>query len=96
LVGRLLYLLGKQDAMGCNCKSGKSKPLNNLQSVDHMNLAREVYNTVITQKEIEDYNDLDKMDIFNTYVALYPNARYTPSLENAVENIKHAVLNYKK
>jgi predicted nucleic acid-binding protein len=40
--------------MGCNCKSGKSKPLNNLQSVDHMNLAREVYNTVITQKEIEE------------------------------------------
>lgn len=82
--------------MGCNCKGGKGKPLNNLKSVDHINLAKEVYNTVILTKPIEDYNDLDKMDIFNTYVSLYPNAKYTPSLENAVENIKHAVLNYKK
>jgi hypothetical protein len=82
--------------MGCNCKSGKSKPFNNLQSVDHINLAREVYNSVILARPIDEFSDLDKMEVFNTYVALYPNAKYTPSIENAVENIKHAVLNYKK
>ena len=81
--------------MGCNCGKGKKQVMNNLNSIDHINLAREVISTIISVKEIADYTDLDKMDVFNAYVALYPNARYTPTLENAVENIKHAVENYK-
>ena len=82
--------------MGCNCKGGKKQVLNNLNSVDHINLAKEVYNNVILAKSVEDYTDLDKMDIFNTYGSLYLNAKYTPTLENAIESIKHAVLNYTK
>jgi predicted nucleic acid-binding protein len=82
--------------MGCNCKSGKKQVMNNLQSVDHINLARDVYENIILQRSIEDFTDLDKLEIFNTYKVLYPNAKYQPALDNAVDNIKHAVLNYKK
>lgn len=80
--------------MGCNCKGGKGKPINNLKSVDHINQAREVYERIILTKSISEYDDFDRMDVFNTFVSLYPNSKYTPSIENAVENIKHAVLNY--
>lgn len=82
--------------MGCNCKGGKKQVLNNLQSVDHINLARETYNNIILQRTIEEYSDLDRFEIFNTFRELYPNAKMTPSIENVVENIKHAVSNYTK
>jgi hypothetical protein len=82
--------------MGCNCGKGKKQTINNLQSVDHISAAKEVFTNVISQREIADYTELDKMDVFNTYAALYPNSKYVPTLDNAVENIKHAINNFKK
>lgn len=82
--------------MGCNCKGGKRQALNNLQSIDHINLATETYNNIILKRPIEEYSDLDKFEVFNTFRELYPNAKVIPSIENAVENVKYAVLNYTK
>jgi len=80
----------------CNCKGGKKQIINNLQSSDHIDLAKEVFNNIIQKKTMEEYDDFDNMEILNTYKSLYPNAKTTPSLENAVQNINHAILNYKK
>lgn len=82
--------------MGCNCKSGKKQVLNNLNSTDHIKAAKEVFDTIISVKEITQYDDYDKMEINNTFKSLYPNAKTTPSTDNAVENIKHAILNFNK
>jgi len=80
----------------CNCKGGKKQIINNLQSSDHIDLAKEVFNNIIQKKTMEEYDDFDNMEILNTYKSLYPNAKTTPSLENAVQNINYAILNYKK
>jgi hypothetical protein len=80
----------------CNCKGGKKQIINNLQSSDHIDLAKEVFNNIIQKKTIEEYDDFDNMEILNTYKSLFPNAKTTPTIENAVQNINHAILNYKK
>lgn len=82
--------------MGCNCKGGKRQILNNLNSQDHILAAKEVFNTIISVKEISEYDDYDRAEINNTFKSLYPNAKLISSTENAVENIKHAITNFKK
>ena len=80
--------------MGCNCKSGKPQVLNNLNSVDHIMFAEEVYKNVIQGKSSNDYDDFDKNQILGAYKTLYPNAKMTPSIDNAISNIKLAIENY--
>ena len=80
----------------CNCKGGKKQIMNNLQSPDHVLAAKEVFHNIIEKKTIEQYDDYEKMEVLNTFKSLYPNAKTTPSLENVVQNINHAILNYKK
>ena len=80
----------------CNCKGGKKQIINNLQSSDHIDLAKEVFHNIIQKKTMEEYDDFDNMEILNTYKSLFPNAKTTPTIENAVQNINHAILNYKK
>lgn len=82
--------------MGCNCKSGKVYKLNNLDSQDHINQAREVWERVIATKTVQQYDELDTREIMSTYKSLYPNAKYVPSIENAIENINHAINNFRK
>jgi hypothetical protein len=40
---------------------------------------------------IEDLNDLDKIEIMSAYGTLYPNSSATPSVEDAVNQIKTAI-----
>ena len=82
--------------MGCNCKSGKVQKLNNLQSIDHLKLAVEVYDEVIKDRDTSTFNDLDKVQIMDVYKSLYPNATGIPSLEEAINAIMSAINIYQQ
>ncbi len=62
--------------------------MNNTLSSDHVQIAKDVFSRIISQKTIEDLTDLDKVEIMGAYATLYPNASATPSLENAINEIK--------
>jgi len=77
--------------MGCNCKGGKSKPLNNVNNQDTLKVVKEIYDRVIDGKEINEFNDFDKLETFNAYSMLYPNSSQQPSITDAINNITHAL-----
>jgi hypothetical protein len=77
--------------MGCNCKGGRKQVINRLDSPDHIQVGKNVFNSIISQKTIEDLNDLDKIEIMGAYATLYPNASATPSIEDAINQIKTAI-----
>ena len=75
----------------CNCKGGKKQITNNLDSPDHIQVGKNVFNSIISQKTIEDLNDLDKIEIMGAYATLYPNSSATPSIGDAINQIKTAI-----
>ena len=75
----------------CNCKGGKKQITNNLDSPDHIQVGKNVFNSIISKKMIEDLNDLDKIEIMSAYGTLYPNSSATPSIEDAINQIKTAI-----
>ena len=77
--------------MGCNCKGGKKQITNNLDSPDHVQVGKNVFNSIISQKTIEDLNDLDKIEIMGAYATLYPNSSSTPNIGDAINQIKTAI-----
>lgn len=76
--------------MGCGCKHGKATKLNNIDSVDHLKLASEVYQTVVLSKEVNEYDEFDQYEIFSTYSQLYPNQKIKPTLDQAIGQLKFA------
>ena len=73
----------------CNCKGkGKSQTLNNIDSVDHVNYAREIYERVVLPNTTGEYSDLDKIEIIGAFSTLYPNASTTPTIADAIEQIR--------
>ena len=70
----------------CNCK--KNKPMNNLRNVDYITQAKQTYNEIIAGNDISTISDLDKVLIYQTYNNLYPASSATPSLEEAINQIK--------
>jgi hypothetical protein len=78
--------------MGCNCKGGKEKKLNNLKSRDHLNVAFDAYRDVISQKQ--EYDELDQKQIFFAFYSVYPNAREGVSLQEAINSITWIQENY--
>lgn len=62
--------------------------MNNLRNVDYINQAKEIYRDVIMNKTIEEIDDLDRVIIMETYKLLYPSSSATPSLEEAINQIK--------
>lgn len=76
--------------MGCNCGKGKVQRLNNLKSKEHLKLAVDIYNDLISVKPQYEYTDLDWVEIFAVYGSLYPNSSQQPSKEDAVDKIKLA------
>lgn len=81
----------RKTKMGCNCKSGKPQKMNNLDSIDHLKLAINVFKEVIEGKDIQTLNDLDKIQIMDAYRSLYPNASASPSLDDAINAISVAI-----
>jgi|694.fasta_scaffold143787_2 hypothetical protein len=76
----------------CNCKKGgRPKTLNNLKSVDHLNIAKEVDDRILKQKSIEELNDYDWLELYGVFSQLYPNTTGQPSKEEVVNEIKNAV-----
>lgn len=73
--------------MGCRCKGGK---LNNMESMDHLRMASEVYRTLVLEKEVEEYDEFDQYEIFSTYAQLFPNQKIKPTLDQALGQLKFA------
>jgi hypothetical protein len=73
--------------MGCNCKK-KPQVINNVYNVDVVNYAKDIYNNIISTKTMEEYTDVDKVEIMGAYASLYPASSVTPSLEEAINQIK--------
>lgn len=77
--------------MGCNCKGARPKILNNLKSVDHLKIAKEVDDRILKQKSLEELDDFDWMELYGVFSQLYPNSTGTPSKEEVINEIKNAV-----
>ena len=76
----------------CNCKGRGTKQMTNmLDSPDHINYAKEVFDRVILPNETKEFNDLDKVEIIGAYASLYPHSSQTPSLEDAISKIKEGI-----
>lgn len=75
----------------CNCKSGKAKPLNNLNSAEHLLIAKDVWDNIITPNDNREFTDLDVAMIYNAYNAIYPNASMIPTLEDAISKIQQSI-----
>lgn len=73
--------------MACS-KCKQKKLVNNLDSPDHIKIAKHVYETIILMKSINDYDELDRLEIHRAYDNLYPNSSAVPSLEDAIKQIK--------
>ena len=76
--------------MGCNCKRGKGT-LNNLDNKDYIERAKEVVETIINVRTLEEYTDLDKVEIIDTYRLLYPNSSNIPGIQDAINHIKAGI-----
>ena len=74
-----------------NCKKGRKQVVNNLDSPDHVNNAREVFRTIILDKGISDFTDYDKIEINMAYLSLYPNVKGEPTIEEMVGGIKQGI-----
>lgn len=73
----------------CNCKGkGKSQVLNNLDNVDVINYAKQIYENIISPNTTGEYSDLDRVEIIGAYSSLYPNASQIPSISDAIEHIR--------
>jgi hypothetical protein len=80
--------------MGCNCKRGKGK-LNNLNSKDHLKLAVDFYETTISKKPIQEYDEFDKIEASAIFNQLYPNASIKDNMDLIVSEITFAAQKYK-
>lgn len=76
--------------MGCNCKK-KDQVLNNIKNPVYLEPAKDVFSDIISAKNIEDYDELEKMVVMQTYVSLYPNNKSVPTLQTAVDGIRDAI-----
>jgi len=78
---------------GCNCKK-TNKRTNPLDQPDWINHAKQIYQEVIQGRTAEEMDDFDKATVIQTYQSLYPLAKYTPSVEDAIVQIKFAIERY--
>jgi hypothetical protein len=75
--------------MPCNCGK-RPKKLNNLDSLDHLKLASDVYVNLISKKTKEEYDDFDKQEVIATYKQLFPNQRMEVTLDQAIYSVSEA------
>ena len=64
---------------GCNCK-GKKQIINNLNSPDHIQYAKDVYNRVIAPNTTQEFSNVDRVEIIGAYSTLYPASSNVPSM----------------
>ena len=75
--------------MSCNCK-GKRTTLNNIDSVDHLAMASDVYLNHIDGKDTTTLSENDTFIILQTYRSLYPNQKMDVTLEQALITLGEA------
>ena len=80
--------------MSCNCKGKRPTRLNNIDSVDHLIMASEVYVNHIEGKDINDLSEDDVFIILQTYKSLYPNQKMEVTLEQALISVGEAHQKY--
>ena len=74
--------------MGCNCRGGKKVVHNNLDNPNYIENAKNIVETIISVKQIQDLTDLDIIEIMGAYYGLYPSSSIKPSVEDAINQIK--------
>jgi hypothetical protein len=74
--------------MGCNCRGGKKVVHNNLDNPNYIENAKQVVESIISVKEIQDITDLDIVEIMGAYYGLYPSSSIKPTVEDAINQIK--------
>jgi hypothetical protein len=73
----------------CNCKKGgKAQVMNNVDSVDHITYSKEIYDRIVLPNTTGEYDDLEKVELMLAFSTLYPNASQSPSIPDAIEQIK--------
>lgn len=78
--------------MGCGCgKGGRPQRINNLKSVDHLNLAKEIDDRILKQKSVEELDEFDWVELYSVFSQLYPQSTGIPSKEQVINEIKNAV-----
>ena len=75
---------------GCNCK-GKKQIINNLNSPDHIQYAKDVYNRVIAPNTTQEFSNVDRVEIIGAYSTLYPASSNVPSIDDAISKIKEGI-----
>jgi hypothetical protein len=79
----------------CNCKgNGKAQVINNVYNVDVVNYAKEINTKIIAIKAISEYSDVDKVEVMGAYASLYPASSTTPSIEEAINQIRIGIQLY--
>jgi hypothetical protein len=74
--------------MGCNCKK-TAQVLNNLNSKDHLKIAFDVYEEIVSKKTVEQYDEGDVFQVRNAFYSIYPNAKGEVSSQHAADTIKN-------
>jgi hypothetical protein len=77
--------------MGCNCKGGSKQITNRLDSPDHIQYGKDVYNRVVLNNTTQEFSDMDKIEIIGAYSTLYPDSSQTPNIEDAINKIKDGI-----
>ncbi len=84
----------------CNCKSGKAKRINNLKNQEVLQVASEINSRIISQKQINELDEFDWVELYGVWNLLYPQASQQASQEQVVDDIKKSLqflkVNYKK
>jgi hypothetical protein len=77
---------------GCNCKGKGTKQITNrLDSPDHIQYGKDVYNRVVLNNTTQEFSDMDKIEIIGAYSTLYPASSQTPTIEDAINKIKEGI-----
>lgn len=75
----------------CNCKSGKSRPINNLKDQYILKDVQEVFNRLIEGNDVENLSDLDWMELYQTWSMVYPNSTGTPSKTRVIDDLRNSL-----
>ena len=81
--------------MGCNCGK-KPKKLNNLDSMDHLMVASQIYQDIVLNKPREEWDQFDERQLIIGYMTLYPNQKIDPTLDVAIQYLREAHLKYQQ
>lgn len=81
--------------MSCNCKSGKTQKLNNLDSQDHLNVVFDTYKEILQDREEgKPYDELEARQLIAAFFSAYPNASGTVTADHAASTIKNIYNQY--